>query len=109
MTTKPPPLRFNRRPVPGATAFDKTNPFIYLGSAAGVKKARARPGSLIAPIDIDPELLKWPVQGLSVLLVADEEQRISAARLAGILIRDGATLVACVSDAGPLSFHGASP
>jgi hypothetical protein len=97
--------RFDRRPIPGTALFDRSNPFIYVGNANGMRKHRARPGSLVAPIDADPELFKWPVQGLSVLVVADEELKVFAARLAGVLVRDGADLVACVSETGPLSYH----
>ena len=99
------PLRHNRRQIPGSGAFDRSNPFIYVGDITGARKARSRPGSLLAPIDADPELFKWPVEGLSVLVVATEQMRTFAARLAGVLIKDGAELVACVSEDGPLSFH----
>lgn len=101
-----PRLRYNRRPIPGTALFDRANPFIYVGNAEGVRKARARPGSLVAPIDVDPELFKWPVQDAHVLVVASEELATFAARLAGVLLADGAYMVACVSETGPLSFHG---
>lgn len=100
-----PAARRDRRPVPGTSAFDRTNPVVYLGTLAGVRKARARDGALIAPVDLDPELVKWPVEDLSVLLVADPDRAVEAARVAGVMIRDGATLVAVVSEDGPLSFH----
>lgn len=103
--TTVPPARRDRRPVPGSSAFDRTNPFVYLGTRAGVRKSRARDGALIAPLDMDPELMQWPVAGLSVLLVADEEHKAMAARVAGVMIRDGATLVSVVADTGPISFH----
>lgn len=90
------PMRRNRRPVPGAASFDKTNPIIYLGTVAGAKKARARTGTLIAPLDIDPELLSWPVLGLSILLVTEPEYAVQSARLAGVLCREGAELVVVV-------------
>jgi hypothetical protein len=105
MFPAPVPLRFNRRPIPGAGAFDHGNPHIYLGTAAGVKKHRKRPGSLLAPIDADPELFKWPVSGESVTLVIDDDQRERGRRLASVLVRDGAELVCCVSEAGLVSIH----
>lgn len=101
----PPPLRHNRRPVPGAASFDRENGFVYVGSKDGVRKARARRGALLAPIDVDPELLRWPVSGVPVLVVTDDDLATFAARLAGVLVRDGATMVAVVSESGPLSFH----
>jgi hypothetical protein len=90
------PMRRNRRPVPGAMSFDQTNPVIYMGTLEGVQKAQKRAGSLVAPLDLDPELLAWPVLQLSVLLVTDAEHAVEAARLAGVLIRDGAQLVVVV-------------
>lgn len=99
--------RADRRAVPGSAAFDASNPFIYLGTRAGTKKALARAGALIAPIDADPETLRWPVAGLYVLLVtdADDERKRQASTLAGVLIRDGANLVSVVCPDGPVSFH----
>lgn len=105
MNRAPIPLRHNRRPIPGGGGLDRENPFIYVGDLPGVRKARARAGSLIAPIDADPELFRWPVEGLSVTVVGEPEMRVFCARLASVLIRDGAELVACVSEDGPLSFH----
>lgn len=99
------PLRHNRRPIPGTAVFDRENPYIYVGDVGGMRKHRARPGSLVAPIDADPELFRWPVDGSHVTVVASEDMAVFAARLASVLIRDGAQLVACVSEAGPLSFH----
>ena len=99
------PLRHNRRPIPGSATADRENLFVYVGDLHGVRKHRARQGSLLAPLDADPELFRWPVEGLSVTVVAPPDLRVLAARLASVLIRDGAPLVACVSEEGPLSFH----
>lgn len=102
---KPVPLRHNRRPIPGTAVADRDNLFIYVGDLDGVRKHKSRPGSLLAPIDADPELFRWPVDGASVTVVASQQMRVFAARLASVLIRDGAQLVACLSESGPLSFH----
>lgn len=98
-------LRRGRRPVPGSAVFDKSNPVIYMGTVKGARKARARPGSLLVPMDIDPELLAWPVQDLDVLLVADSGERKSATPVAAILLRNGARMVAIVGGQEPASIH----
>lgn len=103
------PMRRNRRPVPGAASFDQSNPFIYLGTIAGVKKARARTGALVAPLDADPELFAWPVQGLWVLLVSEPDCKELAARLAGILLREGAERVIVVGEGNSRTHRAIAP
>ncbi len=94
------------RPFPGARGWDTTNPWIYMGSIAGVKRARQRRGCLICPNDIDPLAFEWPVSGIyGVLVLTDADKRDRAARLLQALIRDGAEMVACVSEDGLCTFH----
>lgn len=90
------PVRRDRRAVPGSSSFDASNPVIYLGTVSGARKARARDGSLVAPLDIDFELLEWPVRGLDVLLVSEPDHTVDSSRLAGVLVRDGARSVIVV-------------
>ena len=105
-----PPLRYDPtaprlRPFPGGRSLDHANPYIYLGSIKGVRKARARRGSLVCPLDMDPLAFQWPVVGLQVLVVTDADKTPMAVRLAQALIRDGARLVVCVADDGWTSHH----
>lgn len=96
MQTPQSTARRARRPVPGSMSFDRSNPHIYLGTLAGARKAKARTGSLVAPLDLDPETVSWPVQDLDVLLVSDPDHAVESARLAGALLRDGARMIVVV-------------
>lgn len=93
--------RFNRRPVPGSVKFDRSNPFVFVGDMLGTKLHRRRPGSLLAPLDADPELWRWPVDGLEVTLVSDVTSRSFANRVVTMLMRDGARLVAACDPESP--------
>ena len=84
----------NRRPAPDADAFDRANPWIFVGTLDGLRRARARRGSLVAPLDLDPASVVWPVNGLSAVLVLTTDAKADfSARLAGCLVRDGAEVV----------------
>jgi hypothetical protein len=97
------------RAFPGARSWNRANPWIYMGSINGVKKAALKHGSIICPLDADPLSFTWPAAGLSITVVADEKHQKEAVRLAQALIRDGAALVACVSREGWFSFHKQHP
>lgn len=97
------------RPFPGARAWNTTNPWVYVGTIAGVQKARSKPGSLVCPLDADPLSFTWPARGLQVTVVGEEAKWSETIRLAQALIRDGAQLVACVSREGRFSFHSQHP
>lgn len=84
------------RPFPGARAWDRSNPWVYLGTLAGTKLARARRGALVAPLDADPMSFTWPAHGLEITLIGDDTKRELSLRVARALLRDGAKLVACV-------------
>jgi hypothetical protein len=89
--------RRDRRAVPGSAVFDRSNPIVYIGTIDGARKHRARPGSLVAPLDIDPELFIWPVaDAAGVLLVSDPDTKELATRVASCMLRDGARMVAIV-------------
>lgn len=96
MQTATTTARRQRRPVPGSMSFDRGNPHVYLGTLSGARKHRSRPGSLLAPLDLDPETVSWPVADLDVLLVTEPDYAAEAARLAGTLLRDGASTVVIV-------------
>lgn len=84
------------RDFPGGRALDRSNPVIYMGSIAGVKKCRARRGAIVCPLDIDPLAFRWPVEGLSVAVIGDDGREDAAERLNLALIRDRAKLVVLV-------------
>jgi len=84
------------RAFPGARAWDTTNPWIYMGSLVGLRKAQKRRGALVCPLDSDPLSWSWPAQGLAVMVIGDEDKPEPAERLTRALLRDGARLVACV-------------
>lgn len=86
--------RFNRRMIPGAMTFDRSNPTVCIGDTLGAAIHRRRPGTLIAPIDVDPELWRWPVNDLEVTVIGSADTRAFADRVASMLMRDGAKLVA---------------
>lgn len=90
------PGRPRLRAFPGGRSLDRSNPIIYLGTIAGVKKARKRKGSLICPLDADPLAFEWPVAGLSVCVIADDGKEAEAKRLALALMRDKAELTVVV-------------
>ena len=89
------------RLFPGARQWDTSNPWLYLGTISGVKRAKLRRGCLIAPLDADPMAFSWPVSGLEVTVIGDATKRAESERLTQALIRDGAKLVACVLSPGP--------
>lgn len=91
------PTAARLRPFPGGRSLDRSNPWIYVASVQGTRKAKARRGALICPTDVDPMAFRWPVDGLGVMVVTDDDKTDQARRLARALIRDGANLVACVA------------
>jgi hypothetical protein len=96
----------NRRPVPGYLAFNRENPWIFLGTRFGVKAAKSKPGCLVAPLDLDPGSVEWPVRDLDVVLVISQDDKVQeSALLARALINDGAKVVVCVGERGILSRH----
>lgn len=83
--------------MPGYRQFDRTDPRIWVGTREGVRRhrnwKRGRAG-LIAPLDLDPASVRWPVHDLEVVVVyVNDDQAQFAARLAGCLVRDGAGVV----------------
>lgn len=88
------------RQFPGTLGMDRSNTWIYIGSIQGVRKARLRKGSLICPLDIDPLAYQWPVKGLGITVITDDDKHDKAVRLAQALIRDGASMVHCGSRDG---------
>lgn len=95
-----------RRKVPGFHAFNRDDPWIYLGTRALAKMARSKRGSMVAPMDLDPASVWWPVEGIPVVLVIGADDKAQeAARLAGCLTRDGAQVVLCLGERGLLSRH----
>lgn len=98
----------DRRKVPGFHAFNAGNPIIVLGTRAGMSFAKTKRGALIAPIDLDPNSVEWPMQsiepdaklGRCIVVIAKGDVREFAARLAGALLRDGADRVLCIYDKG---------
>lgn len=97
-------LRWNRRTIPGAAMLNRANPWVFIGDVHGLKKAARRPGSLVAPIDVDPELFRWPVADLEITLICSPETRVFADRVAHVLIREGAKLVVCCDVEKPARF-----
>ncbi len=109
---QPHPPRYNAtgstllRPFPGGRGMDRSNPWIFMGSIGGMKKARARRGAIVCPLDVDPFAFEWPVRGLyGVLVRADEQRREKAIRLVQALLRDGAEMICVLLDEGSASFH----
>lgn len=98
MATAP---RFNRRLVPGSAKLDRSNPFVFVGDVVGTALHRRRPGSLLAPLDVDPELWRWPVDDLEVTLVSAVTSRSFANRVVTMLMKDGARLVAACDPETP--------
>lgn len=98
----------DRRNVPGSHAFNARNPFIVIGTRQGLNFAKTKPGVLVAPIDLDPNSLAWPVQdiepdpkfGRIALVIAVGAPREVGSKLAGALIRDGADRVICLYEDG---------
>lgn len=93
-----------RRAMPGSASFNRRNPWIFVGTLNGVRRARGKPGSLVAPLDLDPASVIWPVTDLEVVVViTTDAQRQFAARLGGCLVRDGARVALVLgSDSGRL-------
>lgn len=98
------------RPFPGARAWDTTNPWVYLGTMQGVKKARAKRGSLVAPIDADPLAFTWPSRGLQITVIGDDAKDQEGMRVVRALMRDGAALVVYIrSPSGHSTIHKQQP
>lgn len=94
------------RPFPGARAWDTSNPWIYVGTMAGAKKARLRRGALVSPLDADPLSFTWPAGGLSITVIGDDAREKETMRLVQALIRDGAKLVVKIlAPSGATSYH----
>jgi hypothetical protein len=82
-----------RRPLPGASQFDRANPWCFVGTRAGIMRSRNRRGALVAPVDADPQTFEWPVKGLSVFVVNDAGPEQAGNKIGEAMIRDGAELV----------------
>ena len=105
----------DRRPVPGSLAWNigPGGGWIVLGTRKGINWAKDKPGCLIAPLDVDPNAVLWPIQrlprderlGACVMLLAETARSQEAAKLAGALLRDGADVVWCVMLDGGHSRH----
>lgn len=93
--------RFNRRTLPGATRLDRSNPWAFVGDVLGTKMHQRRPGSLLIPLDADPDLWRYPVADLEITLVSEVGSRNFANRVAAMLIADGARLVAACDPESP--------
>lgn len=99
-----------RRPVPGSQGWDRGSGWIVLGTRRGVKWAKSKPGCLIAPLDLDPASVTWPMNGAgAVIVIAQNDRAQEAARLAGCLLRDGAGVVLVLGEDGLLSRHQKEP
>lgn len=80
--------------MPGSAGFNRRNPWVFVGTLNGVRRSRNKKGSLVAPLDLDPASVVWPVKDLeAVLVLTTDAQAQFAARLAGCLTRDGAAVV----------------
>jgi hypothetical protein len=80
-----------RRPLPGSQQF--AGQWIFVGTPRGMRRHKARAGSLIAPFDADPATFAWPAQGRSIMLISDGAPLDAALKISRCLIRDGADLV----------------
>lgn len=94
------------RPFPGARSWLVSNPWIYIGSIAGVKKAKRKAGCLICPLDADPLVWRWPAEGLEITVITDDDKVKPAMRLVQALIRDKAQRVVCIAaPSGHATYH----
>ena len=85
--------RWNRRLIPGAMRLNQANPFVFVGDVSGSRAHAKRPGSLCAPIDVDPNCWRWPLQDMEVTVVCEPGSRAFANQLALCILADGAKLV----------------
>lgn len=84
---------------------------IICGTRAGVAKAKRiglhspTPGLLVAPMDIDPGSVQWPVKGAPGITVLEMgAPKDFVLRLVQALLADGAELVVTIED-GRASIH----
>lgn len=98
-----------RRPAPGSQGFDRTNPWIFVGTRGGQQRHRARPGSLLAPLDADPATFRWPVEDAFVTVIADGTTKQACMPLITALLRDGACLVLAIGPSKDGEKAGAKP
>jgi hypothetical protein len=89
-----------RRPAPGSQGFNRADPWIFIGTRAGLDRSRAKRGSLVAPLDADPATFRWPVEDLAVMLIADGASKDQAMPLIAALLRDGASLIVAIGPSG---------
>jgi hypothetical protein len=88
---------------------------IICGTRVGITKFRERANLLpqhylIAPIDMDPGSVQWPVKGsLGICLIVAGATDEYVLRLTQALLADGAELVVQLRDPNPASFHRRLP
>lgn len=109
----------DRRPVPGSLAWDvgPGGGLIVLGTRRGMNWAKTKPGCLIAPLDIDPNSVRWPVErvpsdsthGRCLVVLCEQAKAQEASKLAGALLRDGADVVLCLMLDGGSRRHQREP
>lgn len=103
----------DRRQVPGSRAFLTTDlAMVICGTRRGSAKfARMghHAGLLIAPLDMDPGSLSWPVKDAPGITVLEEgAPKEFVLRLVQALLGDGAKLVVTINE-GKASIHQRKP
>jgi hypothetical protein len=93
------------RKVPGFHGFNRADPWICLGTRKGIRFAKTKPGALIAPLDLDPMSVQWPVQDLTLIVVAQEDKATQVQSLLEALARDGAQVVIVLGDKGEMAHY----
>ena len=84
---------YGRRAVPGSQSFDRTRGTVIIGTLAGTRLAKGHPGCLIAPLDLDPHAMQWPVKDAGIVLFADRKNETFSTNVVRALLDDGAELV----------------
>jgi hypothetical protein len=107
MTTAPTynPTAPRLRPFPGARSWDRSNPWVFLGTLSNRERIQSRKGALVAPLDADPMSFAWPAEGLEIFLIGDPKKAAETERVAAALLRDGAKLVAYCLQADGIIFY----
>lgn len=95
----------DRRPAPGSHAYREE---IIVAGTIRLIRRWLKSGALIAPLDLDPGALTWPVAGKSVVVITTGAPEEFSLRLVQALIADKAELVVKIDD-GRASFHTQPP
>lgn len=107
MTPSAAPAARDRRPVPGGRSFDAFSgpATVVAGTRAGIQRYGRFPQNfLIAPTDLDPGSLTWPVKGAELCLLSMGADKDFILRLTQAMLADGAKLIVQITD-GVASFH----